>query len=114
MADKNKETSGNQVTAQGQTFGPAEGETAAEAYPDAASAVSRDSKDYVLVTKYVGTDGVRIEEQVLKSEFEESDDYSDLSLDSDEVREAHPAAHRPTSDLTEEEAEQEGRKTGQG
>jgi hypothetical protein len=106
--DKNKETSGNQVNAGGQTFGPAEGETAAEAYPDAASAVSRDAKDYVLVEKVVG-DGLRLEEQVLKSEFDEADEWSDVSLEDDNVKEAHPARNRPTSDLTEEEAEEIGR-----
>ncbi len=93
--------------------GPQEGEFAADAYPDAASAVSRDAKDYVLVTK-IHPSGLRIEEQVLKTDLEESEDYSDLSLDSDEVVEAHPAANRPTSDLTEEEAEAEGREVGRG
>jgi hypothetical protein len=104
---KKDETSGNQVTAGGQTFGPAEGETAAEAYPDAASAVSRDAKDYVLVEKIVG-DGLRIEEQVLKSDLGEGD-YEGVSLSDDNVKEAHPAANRPTSDLTEDEAKEEGR-----
>ncbi len=113
MAKKN-ETSGNQVkSSSGATFGPGEGESAAEAYPDAGSAVSRDAKDYVLVEKTT-PDGLRVEEQVLKSDFEESDDYSDLSLKSDNVREAHPAANRPTSDLTEEEAKAEGREVGRG
>lgn len=106
-----KETSGNQVTAQGQTFGPAEGETAAEAYPDAASAVSRDAKDYVLVTKYVPeADGLRIEEQVPKRALEDEDsEYHGLSTDDDNVVEAHPAANRPTSDLRADEREEEER-----
>jgi hypothetical protein len=111
---KKDQTSGNQVTSQGQTFGPGEGETAAEAYPDAASAVSRDAKDYVLVTQYKGDGALRIEEQVLKSDLENDEAYSDLSLKSDNVKEAHPAANRPTSDLTEEEAKAEGREVGQG
>lgn len=90
-------------------FGPGEGESAADAYP-ANVTPSRDAKDYVLVEKIVPeADGLRIEEQVLKADLEESDDYKDLSLESDNVREAHPVANRPTSDLTEEERKQAGR-----
>ena len=105
------------------TFGPQEGEAAADAYP-ADVGVSRDAKDYVLVTKYAqDADGLRIEEQVLKSDLEgetsatidpESDEYKGLSLDSDNVREAHPAANRPTSDLREDEAKELGREIGRG
>lgn len=97
-------------------FGPGEGESAADALVENLGP-SRDAKDYVLVTKHIPeADGLRIEEQVLKSDLEESDEYSDLSLESDNVIEAHPAANRPTSDLTEEEAEEEGRTSvaGQG
>lgn len=103
---KNDDT---RVGSGGARFGPGEGESAADAYP-ADVGVSRDAKDYVLVEKIVPeADGLRIEEQVLKSDLEDSDDYKDLSLDSDNVRESHPAANRPTSDLTEEEQKQEGR-----
>jgi len=65
-----------------------------------------DTKDYVLITRYY--DGLRIDQQVLKSELGKGE-YADLSLDSDKVVEANPAANRPTSNLTEEEAEKEGR-----
>jgi hypothetical protein len=111
--EEKKATSGNQVDTSQGTFGPGEGEGAADAYPDAASAVSRDAKDYVLVEKIVG-DGLRIEEQVLKSDLENDEAYQGLSLESDNVKEAHPAANRPTSDLTEEEAKAEGREVGNG
>ena len=85
---------------------------ASDVYP-ASPGPSPDAKDYVLVTRYHG-DGLRIEEQVLKSDLENDEAYSDVSLESDNVVEAHPAANRPTSDLTEEEAKAEGRQIGQG
>lgn len=94
----------------GPTFGPGEGESAADAYPAPTDLRSRDAKDYVLVEKIVPeADGLRIEEQVLKADLEEGDAYKDLSLESDNVKESHPARNRPTSDLTDEEAEEAGR-----
>lgn len=102
-----KETSGNQAETAMGTFGPNEEQSAAGAYP-ADLGPSRDAKDYVLVTTYTD-DGLRVEQQVLKSDLENSEEYKNLSLDSENVVEAHPAANRPTSDLTEEEAKAEGR-----
>lgn len=109
MAKKDEDT---RVGSGGARFGPGEGESAADAYP-ANTTPSRDAKDYVLVERIIPeADGLRIQEQVLKTDLEDggaNDEYKDLSLDSDNVREAHPAANRPTSDLTEEEQKQEGR-----
>jgi hypothetical protein len=68
-----------------------------------------DAKDYVLVTTYPpGANGLRIQEQVLKSEIGKGE-YKHLSLEGGEVVEAHPASERPTSDLSEEESKAEGR-----
>lgn len=108
MAEKKNQDS--RVQAGGASWGPGEGQAAADAYP-AFPGQSADSKDYVLVEKiHPEADGLRLQEQVLKSDLEESEDYKDLSLESDNVREAHPAANRPTSDLNEEEVDAEGRK----
>jgi hypothetical protein len=104
VAAKKEDT---RVKAGGAYWGPGEGGSAAEAVPTTQR--STDSKDYVLVTTYPpGADGLRIEEQVLKSDLEKLG----LSMDSPNVREAHPAANQPTSGLTEEEIEQEGRTLG--
>lgn len=58
--------------------------------------------------------GIRYEEQVHKNEFETSEKYKGLSLDSDNVREAHPPENRPTSDLTDEEVRRFGVEREQG
>lgn len=85
-------------------FGPAEGEAAADMM--AGPGPSRDSKDYVLVDKVIAeADGLRLQEQVLKSDMEDLG----ISLEDDGVHEAHPAANRPTSDLNEDERKAEGR-----
>jgi hypothetical protein len=99
-------------TQQEKRYGAPADSLASDAYP-ADFGASRDAKDYVLVTK-IHPSGLRIEEQVLKTDLEESEDYEGLSLESEEVVEAHPARNRPTSDLTEEEAKAEGREVGQG
>lgn len=114
MAEENKEQNKGRtgrVTAGGAGYGPDEGESAADAFPAASEQRSRDARDYVLVTKYVQeADGLRIEEQVPKAALGDSDsDYSDLSVDDDNVTESHPAANRPTSDLTTEERVELGR-----
>lgn len=94
---------------QEQTWGPGEGESAAEAF-DTSSNPSPDSKDYVLVEViHPEADGLRLEYQVAKTEFEESEEWADFSMDDDEVRESAPASERPTSDLSDEEKEAEGR-----
>jgi hypothetical protein len=95
------------VKAGGSYWGPGIGEGAGEATPASERAV--DSKYYALVTR--NYDGLRIEEEVLVSELGKGQ-YKDLSLDSKNVRLAHPAANQPTSGLTEEEIEKEGRKLG--
>jgi hypothetical protein len=88
------------------TFGPqSDEESAAAAYPDASLATSRDAADYVLVERFVGPDGVRIQEQVLKSDVEEGN-VEGVSLSDDNVVEAHPASERPTSDLSKAEREE--------
>ncbi len=72
------------------------------------------ARDYVLVCKVDPATGIRFEEEVHKSEFETSEEYRGLSLDSDNVREAHPPENRPTSDLTKEEARRFGVEREQG
>lgn len=92
------------------TFGPQEGESAADAYPGIAELRSRDTADYVLITRvHPEADGLVTQEQVLKTDLEEADEYSGVSLDDDNVVEAHPAANRPTSNLTTEERVEEER-----
>jgi hypothetical protein len=115
MAEENQNKQRSRVTAGGAGYGPDEGESAADAFP-ANTMPSRDAKDYVLVTKYVQeADGLRIEEQVPKAALEDEDsDYHGLSTDDEGVVESHPAANRPTSDLSEEEAEELDRDRGQG
>ena len=58
------------------------------------------TSDYVLVERvHPEADGLKIQEQVLKSDLE----ALGLSLDDENVREAHPEANRPTSDHRPEE-----------
>jgi hypothetical protein len=96
------------VEAGGAKWGPseAEGEGAGEAMRENVGP-SPDSSHYVLVTR--NYDGLRIEQQVLKSELGKGE-YKDLSMDSKNVKEMHPAANQPTSGLAEEEIKAEGRK----
>jgi hypothetical protein len=60
------------------------------------------AKDYVLVSGVDPATGIKIEEEVPKSEFETSEKYKDLTLESDNVREAHPAENQPAYGVTEE------------
>lgn len=115
MADKNK--------APERTFGPQSDEESAAAAYGNAQTVSRDAANYVKVTTFQGDDGVRIEQEVLRSDLEgdydeergpltfDKDDetFKGLSLDDDNVREAHPAQNRPASDLSEDEQKEEQR-----
>lgn len=113
----------NQDQAPQRTYGPqSDEESAAFAYGNA-NPRSRDAADYVNVTTYQGDDGVRTEQQVLRSDLEgdydeetgpltfDKDDetFKGVSLDDDHVREAHPAQNRPASALTEEEQKEQGR-----
>ena len=60
------------------------------------------AKDYVLVSRVDPETGVKMEEEVSMSEFETSEKYSGLSLDSPNVREAHPAENQPVLGVTAE------------
>jgi hypothetical protein len=60
----------------------------------------------IVITYPPGADGLRIEQQVLKSDLKKHG----LSMTSEGVVENHPAANQPTSGLSEEEIDQEGRK----
>jgi hypothetical protein len=60
------------------------------------------AKDYVLVSRVDPATGIKIEEEVPKSEFETSEKYQGLSLDSDNVREAHPEENQPAYGVTAE------------
>jgi hypothetical protein len=53
------------------------------------------AKDYVLVSGVDPQTGIKIEEEVPRSEFETSEKYAGLSLESENVREAHPPENQP-------------------
>jgi hypothetical protein len=110
------------------TFGPqSDEESAANAY-GAGEVRSRNAADYVTVTTYQGADGLRIEQQVLRSDLEGDYDeevgpstfdpndetFQGLTLEDDNVRESHPAQERPTSDLSKGEREELGRPEPEG
>ena len=60
------------------------------------------AKDYVLVARVDPDTGVKMEEEVSMSEFETSEKYRGLSLDSPNVREAHPEENQPIYGVTAE------------
>ena len=60
------------------------------------------AKDYVQVSRVDPATGIKIEEEVSRSEFETSEKYEGLSLDSPNVREAHPAENQPAMGVTAE------------
>jgi hypothetical protein len=60
------------------------------------------AKDYVLVSRVDPATGVRFQEEVPRSEFETSEKYKDLTLESENVREAHPEENQPAYGVTAE------------
>jgi hypothetical protein len=60
------------------------------------------AKDYVLVSRVDPETGIKIEEEVPRSEFETSEKYAGLTLNSPNVREAHPEENQPVPGVTAE------------
>ena len=62
----------------------------------------RNARDFVLVASVDPETQIAMEEEVSMSEFETSEKYEDLTLDSPNVRLAHPPENEPVPGVTAE------------